>query len=70
MMRESVASSNIASIGYDDASETLEIEFHNGTIYQFYNVSQGVYEQLISAPSKGQFFSAYIRPAFPYSRVG
>ena len=30
MNREPVSSSNIASIGYDVSSETLEIEFHNG----------------------------------------
>ena len=30
MIRDPVASSNIAAIGYDPGSETLEIEFTNG----------------------------------------
>jgi hypothetical protein len=70
MTREPVASSNIASVGYDAPYETLEVEFQNGTVYQFYNIPQGIYEQFMGASSKGQFFNVYIKNAYPYSRVG
>lgn len=70
MERYSVASSNIASIGYDEASQTLEIEFLSGTIYQYYNVPPNMYEQLMQAGSKGRFLNTYIKNAYPYSRVG
>lgn len=70
MERYSVASSNIASIGYDEASETLEVEFLNGTIYQYYNVPSSMYNQLMQEGSKGRFLSMYIKNAYPYSRVG
>jgi hypothetical protein len=70
MIRAPVASTNIVSMGYDASSETLEIEFSTGAIYQYYNVHQGIYEQLSVAPSKGQFLNLYIKNAFPYSRVG
>lgn len=70
MMREPVASSNIVSVGYDAPSETLEVEFQSGTVYQYYNISQATYVQFMEAPSKGQFFSVYIKNAYPYSRVG
>jgi hypothetical protein len=70
MIRDPVASSNIASIGYDPDSETLEIEFTNGSIYQYFNAPSGLYEQLMAASSKGQFLNVYIRNAYPYSRVG
>lgn len=69
MIRALVASSNIASIGYDPDSETLEIEFSNGSIYQYFNVPFSLNEQLMVAPSKGQFLNVYIRNAYPYSRV-
>ena len=68
--REIVSSSNVASIGYDEQTETLEVEFLNGTIYQYFNVGVDLYEQLRAAPSKGQFLNTYIRNAYPYSRVG
>ena len=69
MERNQVDSSTILSIGYEPSSETLEIEFKNGGIYQYYNVPQTIYQQLMEAASKGQFFHTYIRNAFPYSRV-
>lgn len=69
MDRNHVASSNIASIGYDEGAETLEIEFLNGSIYQYYNVPSGLYEQLMQEGSKGRFLNTYIKNAYPYSRV-
>lgn len=70
MERYYVASSNIASIGYDGDTETLEVEFVNGSIYQYYNFPEHMYDQLMSEPSKGKFLNIYIKNAYPYSRVG
>lgn len=70
MMRNPVASTNLVSVAYDEPSQTLEVEFLNGTIYQYYNVGSALYEQFMQAPSKGQFLNVYIRNAYPYSRVG
>ena len=70
MERYSVASSNIASIGYDADTDTLEVEFLSGAIYQYYNVPQNMYDQLIQAGSKGRFLNTYIKNAYPYSRLG
>lgn len=70
MERHYVASSNISSVGYDQDSETLEVEFLNGTVYQYFNVPLNIYEQLMQMGSKGQFFNTYIKNAYPYSRVG
>lgn len=70
MERYSVASSNIASIGYDAPSQTLEVEFLSGTIYQYYGVPGNMYDQLMQAGSKGRFLNTYIKNAYGYSRVG
>lgn len=69
MERNYVASSNITSIGYDEPSQTLEVEFLNNSVYQYYNVPQGLYEQLMQEGSKGRFLNTYIKNAYPYSRV-
>ncbi|NTU49802.1 MAG: DUF853 family protein [Desulfobulbaceae bacterium] len=68
MERESVTSSNVISVGYDPASETLEVEFKNG-IYQYYNVPQPIYEQMITAESVGTFLNVYIKPMYPFAKV-
>lgn len=70
MIRETVASSNIFSIGYDSMSETLEVEFTSGSVYQYYNINEAFFELLMQAPSKGQFLNTYIKNSYPYSRVG
>lgn len=68
MEREPVSSSNVVSIGYEPASETLEVEFNSG-IYQYYNVPEPLYQQLMEAGSKGSFMHVNIKHAFPYARV-
>ena len=70
MDRLLVASSNIRAIGYDTATQTLEVEFLSGWIYQYYGVSEFLYERIMQASSKGQFLNQYIKNAHPYSRVG
>ena len=70
MQKYSVASSNVAAIGYDPATETLEVEFLSGSVYQYYNVPTNVYGLFMMEGSKGRFLNTYIKNAYPYSRVG
>lgn len=69
MDREAVSSSNLASVGYEESSETLEVEFKNGRLYQYYNVPQVMFEQMMAATSVGQFFNANIKNAYSCSAV-
>jgi len=69
MNRQSVTSSNIASIGYDADSQTLEVEFLNGGIYQYFDVPAHVYEELMSAGSHGQYLARNIKGVYRYSKV-
>lgn len=70
MNREPVASSTIVAIGYDEPSQTLEVEFKSGAVYQYYNVQKGLADALMQSGSKGQFLHYEIKNAYPYSRVG
>lgn len=70
MERYNVASSNIRSVGYDSQSQTLEVEFLTGTVYQYYGVPENMYEQMMKEQSKGRFLNTYIKNQYPYSRVG
>jgi hypothetical protein len=66
MERIGVTSSDVASVGYDRAAGVLEVEFLTGSIYQYQGVPASVYEGLMSAPSHGKYFAAYIKKG-PYS---
>lgn len=61
MERKHVNSSNLASVGYDPTSKTLEIEFLNGGLYQYFGVPESVYQGLMSASSHGQYFDSHIK---------
>ena len=63
MKRQSVESSNLASVGYDAENEILEIEFNHGGVYQYFDVPENVYEELMSASSHGQYFDRNIKKA-------
>lgn len=69
MERKLVTSSNIASIGYDENTSTLEIEFLNNTIYQYFDVPQQVYGGIMSADSHGQYLAQNIKGVYRYSKV-
>lgn len=43
METKNVVSSNIAAIGYDQSTSTLEVRFKNGGIYHYHNVPLYIY---------------------------
>lgn len=63
-----VASSNIAAVGYDKEAHILEIEFHHGAIYQYVDVPEKVYEELMSSPSQGAYFMNELKDKFKYQK--
>lgn len=62
-----VVSSNIASIGYDAKKKVLEIEFHHGAVYRYFDVPERVYQELMSSPSQGAYFMNEIKEKYNYS---
>lgn len=69
MIRKPVTSSNLKSVGYDPESAMLEIEFHDGSIYQYSGVPQDVYKALMAAASLGSFLHKHIRGKYSYHKV-
>jgi hypothetical protein len=53
MQRTPVSSNNLRSVGYDLGTQTLEISFKSGGIYQYYYVPANIYQSLMTAVSKG-----------------
>ena len=61
MERKHVSSSNLSSVGYDPDTKTLEIEFLNGGLYQYFDVPLNIYNGLMAASSHGTYFDQYIK---------
>ncbi len=61
MDRNPVVSSNIRSAGYDSETHIFEVEFINGSVYQYYNVPEYIFSGFINAASKGNYLNTHIK---------
>ena len=66
---ETPDSSSIARFGYVSTRQLLIIEFKNGRTYNYYEVPGSVYEQMVAASSKGQFFVKNINGQYRYAQA-
>ena len=69
MMMIDVDSSMLMSVGYDSTSQTLRTVFNSGKTYDYFEVSQKVYEQLMSSESKGRYMRDEIIDMYSYQEV-
>jgi len=69
MQMINVDSTNVASVGYDEDSSTLQIAFKNGTMYQYFDVPENVFIGLRDADSVGGYLAANIKGTYRYSKV-
>jgi hypothetical protein len=69
MRRDPVTSTNISEIGYDQASQTLEVMFRNGGIYQYFDIPRDEYDGLLRAASMGEYLNHNIKGRYRYARV-
>lgn len=82
MTRQPVKSSQLAAIGYDPISQTLEVEFtptkkqtaagEPGSIYQYSDVAPGDAARLTEAESIGSHFIKVIKAdpeRFPFKKI-
>lgn len=69
MERSPLASSSVASAGYDAVTLVLEIEFTSGRIYQFEEVPRGVFDWLLRTPNKGSYVARMINNVYRYRDV-
>lgn len=61
MKRSPVNSSNVLSVGYDTTTSTMEVEFKNGEVYQYYEVPERIYQNLINAASVGKYLDQNVK---------
>ena len=69
MDRTPIRSSGITSVGYDPRRRVLEVEFLDGSLYQYDDVVVDEHDALLAAESKGGYFNAHIRDRYPCRRL-
>ena len=65
----SVNSSTLERISYDREGLMLSVEFKSGVVYQYYDVPEHVYQDLLAAASPGQYLAQHVKPSYRYARA-
>lgn len=63
-----VSSSAISHMGYDPIAAQMAICFKQGNTYNFCRVPGYVFDAFLSAPSKGKYYTKYIRGRYQCGR--
>ncbi|MFN7085833.1 MAG: KTSC domain-containing protein [Burkholderiales bacterium] len=69
MERKRINAGNIRSVGYDARNRVLEIEFGQGSIYQYSGVAEEVYRRFMNSPSPGSYFRDNIEENYTARRL-
>jgi hypothetical protein len=69
MERKRVNSSKVRSVGYDEKSQTLEVELSDGQVTQYVKVYPEVYRQFMAAPNPTTFYDDKIAEDYTGRRV-
>ena len=70
MRRVPVQSRAVVSVGYDVATNTLEIEYAGGGVYRYFGVPAPRVAALLDAASLGRYVTEHIKPRYPYREMG
>ena len=69
MRRYKVLSEAIKTVGYDEETETLEVEFRSGSVYDYEDVAPQEVLDLLQSDSLGRWFGTNIRRKHASRRV-
>ena len=64
-----VSSSMANAVGYNPNEQILQVEFHNGAVYQYSGVEFEAWEELQDTDSIGRYFNHEIRGYYQCDRV-
>lgn len=56
-------------IKYNKDENKLQIEFNDGSIYQYFGVENNLFDDFIKSETQGIFFNKLIRGKFKYKRI-
>ena len=69
MERKRVNSSKVRSVGYDERSQTLEVELSNGQVWQYSKVTPEVFRRFMAAPNPTSFYDDKIAEDYTGRRM-
>lgn len=68
-MRIDLDSSLLIWLEYSAEEHRLQLAFHSGEVYNYFDVPPSIPSELATASSKGRYFNLNIRDRFPTQRL-
>ena len=62
-------SSVVAAIRYDASMSTLRVIYVSGSVYDYKQVPEKVYKEMITASSKGEFLNKHNKPNYEFEKI-
>jgi hypothetical protein len=62
----SVSSSNIASVGYEEETQSAFVEFLTGSTYKYEGVPKREFDNLMAAGSVGKYFNQNFKGVYRF----
>lgn len=62
-------SSHVEAIKYEPEERSVYVKFNDGSVYQYMNVPESVWEELLASGSKGRFINIVLRRGYEYVKV-
>ena len=66
---ENVESSSVEALEYDSESQTLKVEFVGGSIYDYLEVPEDIFESLTESDSIGIYLNDNIKGTYTYEKL-
>lgn len=69
MERIRIHTPNLRAVGYDAERRLLEIEFNDGSVYQYERVAPDLHRRFMASQSKRSFFEDHIEEVYTRRRL-
>lgn len=68
-----VDSTNVAAVGWTfrlrTFTRTLIVQFHNGSVYEYFGVPRSVYKDFLLTPTPGKYLYSNVKGRYDFERV-
>ena len=64
-----IESSNLVKTEYDTETQSMIVEFKNGTKYEYEKVPHRIYSEFRLSESQGKYFSSSISKTYKYKKL-
>lgn len=62
-------SSVVAAIKFDAGTSTLRVIYVSGSVYDYKNVPEQVYNEMKRSSSKGEYLNKQIKPNYKFEKI-